>query len=842
MTGPSGTAATGRTARGPGTGAVPASTYRLQINASFTLQHAARLVGYLQRLGAGWVYCSPLLQSEPGSDHGYDVVDHSRTDAARGGREGLAELSGAAHAAGLGVLVDIVPNHVGVATPELSVWWWDVLARGRHSPHAAAFDIDWDAGAGRVLLPVLGDPADGDAAADPDGELDALRVDGDRLRYYEHSFPIADGTGDGTPRQVHDRQHYRLMNFRRADTELNYRRFFAVSSLAGIRVERPEVFAASHAEIARWLDAGWVDGLRVDHPDGLADPAGYLRDLAKLSGGGWTVVEKILEPGEDLPAGWPCAGTTGYETLADIDRLLVDPAGLAALDDLDAALRGSPVSWSDLVHTTKRGVADGILGSEVRRLARLVHGSGDGGSSAAIGPTFQVALDAIAELLTCFGVYRSYLPDSGDDHLAAALAEAQRRRPDLAGVLADIGAEARRAGTEFAVRLQQTTGSVMAKGVEDCAFYRYPRLTSLTEVGGDPSVFSVTAGEFHAGQRRRLATWPDAMTTLSTHDTKRGEDVRARIDALSEVADEWASAVTGWLARPLDVPGETGQVQSGQLRAGQAAGAFPDPILGNLLLQAAVGAWPIERDRLHGYAEKAAREAGNSTGWIDPDAGFERLLHALVDACYDDPVIARELAAFADRIRLAGWSNSLAAKLIQLTLPGVPDVYRGTELWENSLVDPDNRRPFDPMAPGGAADLLDRLDGGWLPPIDGSGAAKLLVTSRALRARRDRPELFTMYEPLEASGPAAPHVVAFDRGGAVTVATRLPVGLARAGGWADTTITLPAGPWTDLLTGRRYPDGAPPAGPVTAAPEHTVTVRPADLLDRYPVALLVRPA
>jgi (1->4)-alpha-D-glucan 1-alpha-D-glucosylmutase len=766
----------------------PRSTYRLQITAGFPLQRAAELVGYLHRLGADWVYCSPLLQAEPGSDHGYDVIDHGRTDAARGGRTGLAALADAAHQAGLGVLVDIVSNHVGVATPEHSVWWWDVLARGADSPHAAAFDIDWDAGGGRLRLPVLGDGPD---------ELDALEIRDGRLHYYDHAFPIAEGTGSGTPRQVHERQHYELINFRRADAELNYRRFFAVSTLAGIRVELPEVFAASHTEIDYWMEQGWVDGLRVDHPDGLADPAGYLRDLAGLTGGGYTVVEKILEPGEELPADWACAGTTGYDTLALLDRLLVDPAGRDALDELDAELRseqsGSVAPWADLVHDSKRAVADTLLRSEVLRLARLVPDLADPDRTA----------DAIAEVLACFPVYRSYLPD-GADHLAAALTSAQQRRSDLAGVIADVGAEVRRAGTELSVRMQQTSGAVMAKGVEDCAFYRYPRLTSLTEVGGDPGVFSVTADEFHLEQRRRLADWPDGMTTLSTHDTKRGEDVRARIDVLSEIPADWADAVHRCLAR-------TG---------------FPDRVLANLLLQTAVGAWPIERDRLHGYAEKAAREAGDSTGWIDPDAAFEERLHALVDACYDDPVVAPAVTGMADRTRPFGWSNSLAAKLIQLTLPGVPDVYRGTELWQNSLVDPDNRLPVDASV---AADLLDRLDAGWQPPVDVTGAAKLLVTSRALRARRDRPELFTGYLPVTATGPAADHLVGFDRGGAVTLATRLPVGLASAGGWGDTVVRLPAGSWSEALTGR----------PLQVEPGDE-PVRVADLLSAYPVALLLR--
>lgn len=418
------------------------------------------------------------------------------------------------------------------------------------------------------------------------------------------------------------------------------------------------------------------------------------------------------------------------------------------------------------------------------------------------------AVDAIAELLANFAVYRTYQPDR-DPELPAALSRAQHRRPDLEGTLEQIGVATRNPSTELSQRLQLTSGAVMAKGVEDCAFYRYPRLASLTEVGGDPSIFAVSPGDFHAAQQRRLETWPNSMTTLSTHDTKRGEDVRARIDVLAEVADDWAAAVTGWV-RTL---------------------AFPDPVLANLLFQTAVGAWPIEPQRLHAYAEKAAREAGQSTGWIAPNAEFEQAMHGLVDACYGDGVVHAELDAFANRIRVAGWSNSLSAKLVQLTMPGVPDVYRGSELWSSDLVDPDNRRPFDALAPGGAAELLARIDAGWAPPVDDTGAAKLLVTSRALRARRDHPDAFDGYEPVRASGVAESHVLAFNCGGAAAVATRLPLGLAASGGFGGTTIALPSGLWRDELTGRTF-------GSVSGD-EDIVILNVGDVLAHYPVALLL---
>lgn len=338
---------------------IPRSTYRLQIREGFDLQSAAALVDYLRDLGADWVYLSPLLRATTGSDHGYDVVDHAEIDPARGGAEGLDALADAAHDAGLGVLVDIVPNHVGVASPAESRWWWELLGHGRGSRYANAFDVDWELHP-RIRIPVLGD----------DG-LDGVTVVDGQLDHYGTRYPIAPGTEGGTAAEVHERQHYELVHWRRADRELNYRRFFAVNTLAAIRVEVPWVFEESHAEIGRWFADGLVDGLRVDHPDGLLDPGAYLDDLARLTGSAYVLVEKILEGDEVLPTHWQAAGTTGYDALADLDRILVDPRGRATLESLDAQQRGAAVVWADLIHDTKRGIADGILGSEIERLARL---------------------------------------------------------------------------------------------------------------------------------------------------------------------------------------------------------------------------------------------------------------------------------------------------------------------------------------------------------------------------------------------------------------------------------------------------------------------------------------
>ncbi|HYO37882.1 MAG TPA: malto-oligosyltrehalose synthase [Geodermatophilus sp.] len=770
---------------------VPTGTYRLQVTADFPLDDAAAVAGYLADLGVSHGYSSPLLRAANGSTHGYDTVDHAHVDESRGGRAGFDRFVAALHEHDLGLVLDLVPNHMGIADPAEAPWWWDVLRHGRDSAHASAFDVDWDFGGGRIRIPVLGSADD----------VEALEVvgtpDGPELRYYDNRFPVAPGTGEGTPQEVHDRQHYELVDWRRADSDLNYRRFFAINTLAGLRVEDPAVFDATHALVLRLVADGAVDGLRIDHPDGLADPKGYLDRLAAASGDRWTVVEKILEPGEDLPESWRCAGTTGYDALAEVDGVLVDPAGEGALTALDTELSGGPVDYARLVHDCKREVTDGNLGSEVARLVRVI------GELPGIERERQT--EALAELLATFSVYRSYLPD-GREHLDEAVGAVRDRRPDLVAAVDALHAVLARAGTEAATRFEQTSGPVMAKGVEDSAYYRWARFAVLNEVGGDPARFGSTVEEFHEAQVRRAAGRAASMTALTTHDTKRSEDTRARMAVLAEVPTEWAELVRGWLSRhPL-----------------------PDRPLAHLVWQNLVGAWPLSRERAHAYAEKAGREAGLSTTWTDVDEAFEARLHAMVDAAYDDEATNREIEEFVARITPAGRSNGLAQKLLQLTMPGVPDVYQGTELWDHSLVDPDNRRPVDYDE---RRALLARLDGGWVPEVDDTGAAKLLVTSRALRLRRDSPGLFAGYAPVEVTGSAADSVVAFDRGsgeqgGAVTVATRLPVALA-ASGWGDTALALPTGAWLDVLTGDRVvadASGVPVAG----------------LLDRLPVALLVR--
>ena len=791
----------------------PLSTYRLQIRESFPLGTAAEVTDYLRDLGVSWAYLSPLLEATPGSDHGYDVVDVTRVDPARGGAGGLARFAEAARAEGLGILIDIVPNHMGVSEPRTNAWWWDVLRQGRASAHADAFDIDWEFGGGKVRVPVLGaDLAEviDEISYDPTPALDA--PDG-LVRYYDHVFPVAPGTGTSDVPALLDAQNFELRFWQDEAADLNYRRFFAVTTLAGVRVERPDVFDATHGEILRWVREGLADGLRVDHPDGLVDPGGYLDRLATAlreaggEGAGYVLVEKILEHGEALPSWWKTAGTTGYDALAEVDRVLTDPAGEAALDALDARLRADSdlpalTGWHDLTHDTKRRIADTIQVSEIRRIVR--------GLPSPLRDEFAAAdlQDALAEILACFPVYRSYLP-AGRAHLDAAVGEAQERRPELGDVIEALVPALTDTDLEIAWRFQQTTGPVMAKGVEDTAFYRYTRLGSLTEVGGDPAEFSLDVDGFHAAQAARQASWPTAMTTLSTHDTKRGEDTRARIAVLAEIPTRWAEVL-------------------GEFRGIASTGHGP---FDALLWQAIVGAWPASastpsglaeyRERLHAYAEKAAREASEVTGWWTQDEAFEERMHAVVDAA-TGPAASR-VRAFVDEVADAGWSNGLAAKLLQITGPGVPDVYQGSELWEQSLVDPDNRRAVDFAE---RARLLAEIDaeGAAVPAVDESGRAKMLVTSRALRVRRDCPERYSLYRPLEAAGAASGHVIAFDRGGVSAVATRLPHGLRSAGGWRDTVLLRPDVAAVDVLTGRRFPGGPVPLS---------------ELLQDLPVALLV---
>jgi (1->4)-alpha-D-glucan 1-alpha-D-glucosylmutase len=746
---------------------IPSSTYRLQVNRRFTLDDAAQLIGYLGELGVGAVYLSPILQSTIGSDHGYDTTDVFRVDQDRGGPEALERLLTSARSAGLGVIIDIVPNHLGIERPIENPAWWDVLRLGPESPYASWFDIDWSRG--RIVVPVLGD----------DAQLTV--VDGE-LRYFEHRFPLAPGSwSDGDDAEVvHDRQHYQLVHYSRGNSEINYRRFFAITTLAGVRVEDPEVFSATHALIRDWCVAG-VAGLRIDHPDGLRDPLGYLHRLRSFASKQWITVEKILEPGEELPKTWPVAGTTGYDAMREANGVFIDHDHEPEFTALYQQLTGDQATIGDHIKAGKRLVVNTLLPAEVRRMA-------------ALAPDIPNAGPALAEVAIAFKVYRSYLPEGVAD-LDHALATAARRRPELAGAIDQLSPRLHDHGDDLALRMQQLSSAAMAKGVEDTAYYRYSRFVALNEVGGDPDRFGIPLQDFHTLQASRLSRQPASMTGLSTHDTKRGEDVRARLAALSEIPDAWAGFAELFLS----------------------VARIPNRRFGYLLAQTLVGTGPIEPARMHAYAEKAMREASDETSWTTPDELYEAAVHAAVDIAYDDLRLRGAWDELDALITAPGRSNSLGQKLVQLTMPGVPDIYQGTELWDDSLVDPDNRRPIDFAE---RIRLLESL-GDAPPDIDETGAAKLWITRQALRLRRDRPDWFTDYRAFEASSPAHDHLIGFDRGGAITLATRLPIGLAAAGGWSETTVEISA-PHVDVLTGRRW----------------SGTIAVEDLLTSYPVALL----
>ncbi len=812
------------------TRAVPTSTYRLQLSMEFSFTDAAVIVPYLAALGVTHLYCSPILEAADGSTHGYDVVSHDQINPELGGQAGFRRLVTACRKAGLGLVVDLVPNHMAVAAPEsANAAWWSVLREGAESPYASWFDINWNSpeNPGKIVVPILGDAlgtclARGDIrlATDEDGAWAVV--------YHDHVLPVAAGTVD--PDDVAatlEHQHYRLCFWRVAGTELNYRRFFDITTLAGLRQEDPDVFTATHRLILDQVRAGAIDGLRIDHPDGLADPEEYLRRLSEATEGAWTVVEKILEPGETLPDTWACAGTTGYDALNRLTRLFIDPAAARSFTTLYTEVTGAAADFTAVGRGAKLDVLAGALHPELDRLTALALVEARRRRADLTGVGLH---EALGEVLAAFPVYRAYVRPGAAatlearGHIVRACQHARESLPLRAGEIDLIEDLALAGPPEFIVRFQQTAGPVMAKGVEDTAFYRYGRMIALNEVGGSPGDFpGFPAGhphsavhEFHEANAIMQRTWPLTMTTLSTHDTKRSEDVRARLAVLTEDPDGWGEVV-----RRLIALGE---------RHTDTEQGWPDRGTSYLLAQTLVGAWPLPAERTRQYMLKAAREAKIHTSWTDPNPGYESALVNYVDAVLDDRDYVTTLETYVATLVELGRQNSLAQKLLQLVSPGVPDVYQGQELWDASLVDPDNRRPVNF---GERAKLLTELGPEPAtrrpPPLDDTGAAKLLVVARALRLRREHPQWFgtrASYRPLWASGSAADHVVAFTRSGSVVaVAPRLVLGLRRGGGWRDTTLPLPEGRWTDLFTGRRHDGGV------------AYVLR---LLRDFPVSLLVR--
>ncbi|MFD4408794.1 MULTISPECIES: malto-oligosyltrehalose synthase [unclassified Streptomyces] len=774
--------------------AVPTATYRLQLQPEFPFGAAAAAVPYLASLGVSHLHLSPVLEAVPGSMHGYDVVDHARVRAELGGEEGLRTLARTARAHGLGLVVDIVPNHMAMA-PRHNRPLWEVLREGPESPYARWFDVDWDAQGGQLLLPVLGDRLG--------AEIDHLKVDGDVLRYYDHVFPLREGTeGLPLPRLL-DAQWYRPVWWRLARTELNYRRFFSISELIGVRVEDPEVFAATHAKILELLADGVVEGLRIDHPDGLADPDAYLRRLHDATGGRWTVVEKILADGEPLPAAWPVAGTTGYDALRHVDGLFTDPAGAGELLGqyrrfaAPQADRGG--RWESTVRRAAYKVVTHELATEVDRLTRVVSRLCAASPDPALRDHAPWTLGtALRELLVRLEVYRPY--PSTDASLvvteaAAAEARAVFTVPEEAAavdVVRDLvlGRPGDGPGpAEFRARFAQTSSALRAKSVEDTAFYRYVPLLAANEVGGDPGGPAVSPEDFHAYCARVQRDWPATGTALSTHDTKRSADVRAALSVLTQCPERWA-----------DVVAEVTRDGTG----------VPDPQVAWAAWQTVFGLGPADEERVQGAVLKHIREAGLRTSWTEQDHAYEEAVAAFVAAgpCgAPGRRVADFRAALAPHVR----ANVLGAALVHLTMPGVPDVYQGTEDEYLALVDPDNRAPFVPHEPHQRP------------------SEKAALTSAALRLRGRRPAVFGdsgTYAPLAAEGPGAAHCVAFVRSEeVVTAVTRMSLRLAEAGGWRGTRLTLPEGRWADVLTPGR---------------EFTGHARVEELFERLPVVLLER--
>lgn len=824
---------------------VPTSTYRLQLHAGFTADDAAAIIPYLSRLGVGHVFCSPVLQAAPGSLHGYDVVDHTRISEDLGGEPALRRLADAAHAHGMGLIVDVVPNHMAIPTP---LWHnralWSVLKLGPASPYSDWFDID-ATGARSVLMPVLGRPI-GKVLADEEisvDEIDVPQSDGSTarekvVRYVDHVLPIAEGTEHLGLVDLLERQYWRLAYWKVASDELNYRRFFDVNALAAVRVELPEVFAATHATLLELQADGVIDGYRIDHPDGLADPRGYLRDLEEATGGAWTVVEKILDGEEHLPGDFPCAGTTGYDALWRIGGLFHDPHGAMGLTHIWQHITGDLRPFEAVARESSELIITQTLWTEIERLTDLAHRICQ--EDIRLRDATRRHLErVIVELLANMDRYRAYIvpgeaaPGSERAVIEQAAARARAFLGEDEDILAALeivvalvcGDEAGSAGrtdsaqrAEFMVRFAQTCGPVHAKALEDTAFYRYSRFLPVCEVGSDPERIGVEPEQLLEHARTMLLEYPNTMTTLSTHDTKRSEDVRARLAPLSEAPQEWLLLLQQLRAAVAEH------------RADEVDGAIELMLWQTLAATCPLPgseAAPMSIERLEEYLRKAMREAKTHTTWTEQNAEYEQAVLELARAALASQEVGSLLAGWTARTLAAQRAAILGQKLIQLTMPGVPDVYQGTEVVDLSLVDPDNRRPVDHTAH--ERRLRRMLEGARPETLDDE---KQWLVHRALELRRARPDLFLgRGADCRAVPTSTGHAVAFGRGRAdgpfeaITVATRLAHGLAARGGWDRAVVVLPDGTWRDLLSDRRVDGGE---------------VLLAELLEDWPVALLVR--
>ncbi len=866
----------------------PSATYRLQLRREFTFADAAAQIDYLADLGISHVYCSPITQAAHGSTHGYDVVDPTRISSALGGEAGFRALAATARAHGMGVLIDIVPNHMSTDDAR-NVWWWDVLEDGRRSPYADFFDIDWNHDhpllTGKVLVPVLGERL---RAALDAGDLAVVREHGLSLRYFEHLLPLSpesvadilDSVAGADIRTLVERirampsphtdafaarearrearieigaamatairesghavdsriaalnadpdaldalirtQHYRVAHWRAATEEINYRRFFDVPTLVGVRMENPRAFDASHVLFARLFHEGLIDGVRVDHVDGLREPAAYLQRLRTLLGDdAWVLVEKIVAANEDVPPTWPVDGTTGYEFAARVTALLTDGSHADALTTLHDEITGTTVDADATVRAGRREAATRLLLADVERLAALATTCEQADDRAAAA-TNERFVDAVIAIVTEFPVYRTYVDDHGATSVdvglvEAAVARAQRASPDVVSAdCATVGElilgrcdyedpVAAAAAREFRQRFPQVASAVAAKGVEDTAFYRRAVLLSQNEVGSQFDVLSITADEFHRFNQSRVAT-PRALSATSTHDTKRGEDVRARIAVLSEIPDLWRHTVMAWR----------------DLLAGVRPGAI-DAATDYFFLQTMVGTHPLDAERAVAYMRKATMEAKTTTSWLHPDAAYDDAVETYVRAALGHEAWLASVEEFCLQVTPWGRTAALSQTALKLTAPGVPDIYQGNEMWEDSLVDPDNRRAVDYAARRTAVHGI--AEGAWPVVIadDADGACKLALTRAVLRYRRAAPDVFSGgYSALTAHGPDAESVVAFGRSDTlITVVTRFASRVAD--GWnAETVIDLPSGEWRDLVSATPHRGGVRQVGAIVdiAAP------------------------
>jgi (1->4)-alpha-D-glucan 1-alpha-D-glucosylmutase len=848
------------------------ATYRLQLHAGFPLAAAQKILPYLADLGISHVYLSPCLQAHPGSLHGYDVTDPSRISSDLGGEEAWTAFVAQARARGLRLLLDIVPNHMSAS--EYNPWWDDVLNHGPFSQFAQYFDFRSPPGKPfRVQICSLARPY---GAAIEAGELKIELADClPRIKHYDNSWPLnaaswgallgiedpcfdelrrlqnlaeceasdmahyrqqlirarellkdagaAAERANGDPitlDAVLQRQYYVLHGWKLAGELTNYRRFFDVGTLAGLRTELEDVYAATHARIQKMLDDGDLDGLRVDHPDGLRDPLQYFTWLRQALPAGRIYVEKILENDERLNEDWPIDGTVGYDFLAKVNRLWMDDQRIDVLTATYADFTGHSVNFGKLVRAMKLAIVESTFSADHERLAAAALGlAAADWRTRDLSPRHLRA--ALARLIVAMPIYRTYrtaqlLHDQDKKILLEALQSARIGSTEIDSAAFDFlgdlftKPQLNAAEAEFVAKWQQLTPAVMAKGVEDTTFYAFDRLVSCNEVGSQASLVGISADRFHEFCHHLSEHWPNGMLATSTHDNKRSEDVRSRISILSEIPERWAEALHVW----------------SQLNATAWQNRIPDRHAEYLLYQTLIGAWPIDPERAWAYMLKACREAKINTSWHEPNHSYEEKIRGFVGGVFQSPEFIASLEQFIAPLILPGRINSLAQTLIKMVAPGVPDFYQGSELWDLSLVDPDNRRPVDFELREQALLRCRRYSPAQVSAECDSGIPKLWMIDRLLSLRRERPEDFSQqskYQPLVAQGSHLGRLLAFRRGdNLIAVVPRFTLTLGND--WGDTRLPLPGGVWRDLFSGQILQREASPAA----------------LFADFPVSLLVR--